>query len=85
MKKKINALMRIKEGEMKSRHSKKVIGYILVCLSLLIAFFFAININLIIPAGFILGINGIVISRNIMIIFVLYSLARLGYHFIESR
>lgn len=68
---------------MKEKLPIKIIGYIFVGLSLFITLLFASNTSLLVPTYYSLAINGIVVSRNLFIIFLLFEISWLGYYLID--
>lgn len=69
---------------MKNKLLIKVIGYILIGLSLLITVLLLVNTHLLVPSGYILAIDGFVASRNLMIVFLLFGLSQLGYYLLDK-
>ncbi len=59
----------------------KLLGLLCILIPILSTIYILFNSNILIPKGYDLAIDGYVISRNLMIIFLLYSLSKLGYFF----
>lgn len=66
-------------------NSKKVCGYILIVMSLIISFYMFTKKNILIPAGYDLAIDGYVVSRTLMLIFILYITSKLAFHLLENE
>ena len=54
---------------------------ILLAIPLIIALIFIFNRDLLIPAGYELGVDGAVISRNLYVLFILYLITKVAFHF----
>ncbi|MFE4708030.1 hypothetical protein [Peribacillus simplex] len=61
------------------------LGIFLILISLAISIYFLIDSESLIPKGYELAIDGYVISRNLMIIFTLYLVAKLGDFLINKK
>jgi len=59
----------------------KLLGLSCMIIPILSAIYILLNSSILIPKGYDLAIDGYVISRNLMVIFLLYSLSKLGYFF----
>ncbi len=57
----------------------KLLGLLCIIIPILSAIYILLNSNILIPKGYNLAIDGYVISRNLMVIFLLYLLSKLGY------
>ncbi len=57
----------------------KLLGLLCIITPILSAIYILLNSNILIPKGYNLAIDGYVISRNLMVIFLLYLLSKLGY------
>lgn len=68
---------------MKNSHTK--IGMSIFIAALLISIYLVFNSENLIPRGYELAIDGYVISRTIMIIFPLYLLSKLSFHFLSKN
>lgn len=62
----------------------KLLGLLCIIIPILSAIYILLNSNILIPKGYNLAIDGYVISRNLMVIFLLYLLSKLGY-FLSSK
>ena len=58
--------------------NKLTLAAILIAIPILIAVFIIINPNILLSGGYELALDGYVISRTLVIIFVLYMLFKLG-------
>ncbi|MHA6261529.1 hypothetical protein ACXYMX_16840 [Sporosarcina sp. CAU 1771] len=58
--------------------NKSTLAVILIAIPILIAAFIIINPNILLSGGYELALDGYVISRTLVIIFVLYLLFKLG-------
>ncbi|VDG97017.1 Uncharacterised protein [Lysinibacillus sphaericus] len=58
--------------------NKSTLAVILIAIPILIAVFIIINPNILLSGGYELALDGYVISRTLVIIFVLYLLFKLG-------
>lgn len=65
--------------------NKSILAYILIFLPLTISLYFFINLKNLIPKGYELAIEGYVISKTMMLIFILYLLTKLGYFIIKEK
>lgn len=63
----------------------KPLGILLIILPILSALYILLNSNLLIPKGYELALDGYVISRNLMVIFLLYLLSKFGYTLLQNR
>ena len=61
------------------------IFYILIILPIMLALFILFNDNLLIPRGYELGVDGVVISRNLYILFILYLIAKVGFLYAGNK
>lgn len=61
------------------------LGIVLILISLALSIYFLIDSESLIPKGYELAIDGYVISRNIMIIFTLYLVSKLGGFLINKK
>ncbi|MCY9138186.1 hypothetical protein AB9M93_15190 [Peribacillus frigoritolerans] len=61
------------------------LGIVLILISLAVSIYFLIDSKSLIPKGYELAIDGYVISRNLMIIFTLYLVAKLGDFLINKK
>lgn len=59
----------------------KSLGILCIIIPILSTIYILLNSNILIPKGYELAIDGYVISRNLMLIFLLYLLSKLGYFF----
>lgn len=59
----------------------KALGILCIIIPILSTIYILLNSNILIPKGYELAIDGYVISRNLMLIFLLYLLSKLGYFF----
>ena len=59
----------------------KLLGTLCIIIPIMLTIYIILNGNVLIPKGYNLAIDGYVISRNLMIIFLLYLLSQLGYFF----
>ncbi len=66
-------------------NNKDILAYILIVLCLVISIYLSVNPSILLPAGYELALDGYVISRNLMIIFSLYLLSKLGYCIIKQK
>jgi len=57
----------------------KLLGLLCIIIPILSAIYILLNSSILIPKGYNLAIDGYVISRNLMVIFLLYLLSKLGY------
>ena len=55
--------------------------FVLILIPLIIALVFVFNTDLLIPAGFVLGVDGVVVSQNLYIIFILYLITKVVFQF----
>lgn len=60
-------------------------GVILILIAFVISITFCFNTKLLIPNGYDLAIDGLVVSRTLMIIFSLYLLVKIGDLFINRK
>ncbi len=60
-------------------------GFILVLITFVISITLCFNPKLLIPKGYDLAIDGLVVSRTLMIIFSLYLLVKIGDLFINKK
>ncbi|TDL86653.1 hypothetical protein E2R55_21375 [Vibrio vulnificus] len=60
-------------------------GVILILIAFVISITFCFNPKLLIPRGYDLAIDGLVVSRTLMIIFSLYLLVKIGDLFINRK
>lgn len=61
------------------------LGIVIILISLALSIYFLIDSESLIPKGYELAIDGYVISRNIMIIFTLYLVSKLGGFLINKK
>lgn len=64
---------------------KSTLAVILLAIPILIAVFIIINPNILLSGGYELALDGYVISRTLMIIFVLSLLFKLGLFLVEQK
>lgn len=57
----------------------KLLGILCIIIPILSTIYILLNSDILVPKGYNLAIDGYVISRNLMIIFLLYLLSKLGY------
>ena len=69
---------------MKNKFIFTIVGYIFIGISMITALIMVNNTNLLIPAGYALSVDGVVISKNLMVVFLLFSLSWLGYHLLKK-
>ena len=65
--------------------NKSTFAVILLAIPILIAAFIIINPNILLSGGYELALDGYVISRTLMIIFVLSFLFKLGLALVEQK
>lgn len=63
--------------------NKSVYAYIIILLSLLLAIYTLFDSRLV-PAGYELAVDGLVISRTLMIIFILHLVSKIGFTIIAK-
>ncbi|AXN37787.1 hypothetical protein ACFWMS_24685 [Peribacillus butanolivorans] len=59
--------------------------FVLILIPLIIALVFVFNTDFLIPAGFVLGVDGVVVSRNLYVIFILYLITKVIFQFTGSK
>ncbi|MFF5400634.1 hypothetical protein ACFY5J_25050 [Peribacillus butanolivorans] len=59
--------------------------FVLMLIPLIIALVFVFNTDFLIPAGFVLGVDGVVVSRNLYVIFILYLITKVIFQFTASK
>ncbi|OEC01078.1 hypothetical protein GY31_16735 [Lysinibacillus sphaericus] len=57
----------------------ELLGILCIIIPILSTIYILLNSDILVPKGYNLEIYGYVISRNLMIIFLLYLLSKLGY------
>ncbi|HCL0577132.1 hypothetical protein [Bacillus safensis] len=65
--------------------NKEILGYILIGTCLLISLFFSFNTDALIPNGYELALNGIVISKAIMVGISIYLTFKIGQLLIKKK
>lgn len=63
--------------------NQRNLGFVIIGLVLIIAIILFSNSKLLIPAGYELAIDGYVIARTLVIVFILYIVSKLGFSFIK--
>lgn len=63
--------------------NQRNLGFVIIGLILIIAIILLSNSKLLIPAGYELAIDGYIIARTLVIIFILYIVSKLGFSFIK--
>ncbi|MFJ7680052.1 hypothetical protein ACIQXQ_18635 [Peribacillus sp. NPDC097198] len=58
---------------------------ILTLIPLVIALVIVFNTDFLIPVGYELGVNGVVISRNLYVLFILYLITKIDFYFAEKK
>lgn len=64
---------------------KSKLAYMLIFFSLIMAVYLIMNSKFLMPKGYELAIDGFVISRTLLIIFVLYVVAKLGFYLLNKK
>lgn len=64
---------------------KTILAYMFILLSLVLSIYFYIRSDLLIPAGYDLSVDGVVISRNLLLIFILYIIAKIGFNLLNKK
>ncbi|PEJ34573.1 hypothetical protein CN689_10655 [Peribacillus butanolivorans] len=59
--------------------------FVLILIPLIIPLVFVFNTDFLIPAGFVLGVDGVVVSRNLYVIFILYLITKVIFQFTGSK
>lgn len=65
--------------------NKSKLAYMLIFFSLIMAVYLIMNSKFLMPKGYELAIDGFVISRTLLIIFVLYVVAKLGFYLLNKK
>lgn len=60
------------------------VGMIIISIVAIIAVVLSFNIELLIPAGYDLAIDGIVISKTLMLLFALYLFSKIGFQLLKK-
>ena len=63
--------------------NQRNLGFVIIGLILIITIILLSNSKLLIPAGYELSIDGYIIARTLVIIFILYIVSKLGFSFIK--
>lgn len=64
-------------------NNQRKLGFVIIGFVLVIAIILFNSSKLLIPAGYELAIDGYVIARTLVIIFILYIVSKLGFSFIK--
>ncbi|AXI32886.1 hypothetical protein CIB87_28400 (plasmid) [Priestia megaterium] len=59
--------------------NKSILAYVLILLTFIVPVYLFINSKVLIPKGYELAIDGYLISRTLIFIFILYLLSKFGY------
>lgn len=64
---------------------KSKLAYMLIFFSLIMAVYLIMNSKFLMPKGYELAIDGFVLSRTLLIIFVLYVVVKLGFYLLNKK
>jgi hypothetical protein len=65
--------------------NKKLLGYVLIVLSFGAAIYLLCSQKALMPAGYDLAIDGYLVSRALVFVFILYSLFKFGYFLLNKK
>jgi hypothetical protein len=65
--------------------NKNLLGYALIILSFATAIYLLCSPRALMPAGYDLAIDGYLVSRALVFIFILYSLFKFGYFLLNKK
>ncbi|WP_230198830.1 hypothetical protein [Massilibacterium senegalense] len=65
--------------------NKSKLAYMLIFFSLIMAVYLIMNSTFLMPKGYELAIDGFVLSRTLLIIFVLYVVVKLGFYLLNKK
>ncbi|RZI50156.1 hypothetical protein EW027_17005 [Aeribacillus pallidus] len=68
-----------------SKESVSALGYILISIVLIISIYLLIEPNSLVPEAYKLAVDGYVIARTLVILFILYLVSKLGFLFINKK
>lgn len=64
-------------------NNQRKLGFVIIGIVLVIAIILFSSSKLLIPVGYELAIDGYVIARTLVIVFILYIVSKLGFSFIK--
>ncbi|AXI32881.1 hypothetical protein CIB87_28575 (plasmid) [Priestia megaterium] len=65
--------------------NKSILAYVLILLTFIVPVYLFINSKVLIPKGYELAIDGYLISRTLIFIFILYLLSKFGYFLLNKK
>lgn len=64
--------------------NRRELGMIIISIVAIITIVLSFNVELVIPAGYDLAIDGIVISKTLMVLFALYLFSKIGFQLVKK-